>query len=80
MTEKEAHLILAGPLRFGDNEQVDALVFLRQLAAARDRIARCKRCDGEGLNRDGYACAWCAAHYEPDILHALGINAQETPP
>lgn len=80
MTESEARNILAVPLKFGDEAQLAALQFLRDCADCRLRVMHCRRCDGDGVNRRGYACPWCAADYDADVLRACGIDAKAEGP
>lgn len=47
MTEKEARLILSGPLVFGDARQIEALRFLKALEDCPE-AAQCSACEGEG--------------------------------
>ena len=80
MTEAEARSLLRGPLTFGDDLQVAAVKFLEDCAQCRTRVARCRRCDGDGVNRRGYACPWCAEGYSEDVLRACGIDAKQPGP
>lgn len=80
MTELTAYTLLEGPLRFDDEAQVAAVRFLREVRKFREELARCKRCRGEGVNRRGYACPWCAAGYSADVLRACGIDAKAEGP
>ena len=73
MTIGEAHAALNKPLLFGSTLQLAALKFLRQVEECRTRVSKCKHCDGDGLNRRGKLCTWCAANYDADVLAAVGV-------
>jgi hypothetical protein len=80
MRFSEARAILAGPLQFGDEEQIAAKLFLEDVNEAREKIAHCKKCVATGVNRDGKPCPYCAAHFALEVLAALGVYADEMPP
>lgn len=80
MNYAEAQLILSGRLCFGDDRQMRARDFLRELERARERISSCSDCGGLAVNARGKPCQRCAAHFEPDILRSLGVSAEEEPP
>jgi recombinational DNA repair protein RecR len=76
MTIATANMLLNQRLHFGDEQQLAALKFLRQVAEAREKVSRCKHCDGEGLNRRGRFCHWCAEPYDADVLLAVGVGEE----
>ena len=76
MTIGRAHMVLNQRLHFGDDTQIAALKFLRDVAEARERVSKCKHCDGEGLNRRGKLCPWCAEDYDEDVLAAVGVGEE----
>ena len=77
MRALEAREILSRPLRFGDPSQIAARDYLRELAAARDKLCYCKRCDGEGVlssaRKKHARLCWCLHHVPPEILRDLGV-------
>lgn len=80
MTEKQARAVLSGRLRFGDEVQLAALRYLREVEIARNRVMLCSHCKGGGLMRNGTACQWCAADFDADVLAAIGIFPEQMPP
>lgn len=79
MTLKEAHMHLSRRLRFADPQQLSAIKFLQEVDEACERVAHCKQCWGEGVNRRGELCRYCAEEYPADVLLALGIADEEAP-
>jgi hypothetical protein len=64
----------------GDDAQLAAVRFLREVEEARNEILHCRHCEGGGLMRNGTACEWCAAGFDPDVLSALGLGPDQMPP
>lgn len=73
MTLDEARCALSvTPLQFGNQEQIDALEFLRAVDELIQKILRCKRCGGSGRTNcfsRGYFC-YCSRDYSFDISEA----------
>jgi hypothetical protein len=79
MTESDARRILRGRLVFGDEQQIKAKVFLENVMSARLLISRCARCLGAGLDPEGYACVYCAAYFDLEVLLTVGVAPRERP-
>jgi hypothetical protein len=77
MTIMEAKAIVAGPLRFGDDEQIRAKLFLDNVEIARARVTGCRSCKGQGLDCLGGYCGHCAAYFSDDVLHVIGVRVED---
>jgi len=69
MTEKEARELLAGPLRFGDPNQIRAIGFLHKVEVLKEALQKhevvvfpCANCGGDG--EDAVECH-CVFHGDP---------------
>ena len=78
MNIPEAHAALARPLRFADPEQITAMRFLADVAAAHKALLRCRRCKGDGVtflrNKRETAQCTCIEHFAREVIEACGIE------
>lgn len=54
MTTVEALKILKPPLLFGNQFQIDARIFLENVARAKEQVLACERLDHEGLAKERF--------------------------
>lgn len=76
MEYTQAIELLRGPLKFGDEQQLAAIAFLKQVEAARTRLCYCKRCKGfgYGTGRLSHRLCSCLEGESRDVLHALAVE------
>jgi hypothetical protein len=78
MKFQEAKAILSGPLRFGDDLQLEAKLYFENLESARLALARCRICSAEGVVRRGRPprrrnCT-CIERFGRDVIETLGVE------
>lgn len=76
--QAKAYAILSGPLVFGDTAQIAARQYLHHLAEVRERLMRCRNCQGVGVlvsrrQRRKRLCP-CVALEAGEVLHDLGVS------
>jgi len=67
MTIREARAILSGPLRFGDETQLQAKQFLDQVRDLHDHLAHCEWCNSAGIIAYRGPCPYYTNHFDRDV-------------
>lgn len=73
MTFRQARLILAQPLRFGNVRQIQATRFMERVDAALESTKTCTYCHGRGYESDSsqaFLCSSCLLFLEPELREA----------
>jgi hypothetical protein len=76
-----AHLLLAGPVRYGDAELLRARAYVERLQKAGRRLTWCRICKGDGVVPDSVVprcevLCECIAEEPREVLKDLGVSVR----